>query len=176
MRQLFVATAAAVVIAGLSASPVEAGKVEVSGVHLCCKQCVNIATKTLKGVDGVSDIKCNQKTKTVTFTTRDAKGTADAIKALLGAGYYGRVTDDGKRLAVEAGAPRKGDKADEITVKNVHICCGMCQTAITSLFKGSKVTFSGKGPQKEFKITGKNLDKAAVLEALQKAGFHGKVE
>jgi copper chaperone CopZ len=176
MRQLFIATVAAVVSAGIWTVPVQAGKVEMSGVHLCCKRCVTIATEALTKVDGISDVKCDQKAKTVTFTSKDAKGTEAGIKALLAAGYYGKVTDDGKGVAVETPAPKKGDKADEITVKDIHICCGQCERAITALFKDAKVTFSGTGSQKDIKLSGKGLEKAAVLETLQKAGFTGRVE
>ena len=51
MRQLFVAAAFAafVVLTGWA----QAGKVEVKGPHICCKQCVTIAKGILAKVDGV---------------------------------------------------------------------------------------------------------------------------
>ncbi len=176
MRQLFVAMVIAIGAAALSAAPVQAGKVEVTGVHLCCKRCVTAVTATLEKVDGVTDAACEPNKKTVTFTTKSPTATAAAIKALLAAGFYGKVLEDGKPVTVEAPGPKKGEKADEVTIKEVHVCCGSCQKAISALFKGPKVTFSGTGLQREVKVTGKDLDKASVLETLEKAGFYGKVE
>lgn len=160
----------------LAAGQSQAGKVEVKNVHLCCGQCVTGVAKALKTVDGVADAKCDQKTKTVTFSTKDDKTTAAAIKALVEAGYFGAATDDGKEVKVEAPAPKAGEKADEVTIKGVHVCCGACQKAISALFTDAKVSYTGTGAQRDVKVTGKALEKAAVLQTLQKAGFTGKVE
>jgi copper chaperone CopZ len=177
MRQLLGAAVAAVALAGLGAAPVRAAKVEITGVHLCCKRCVTMANECLSKVEGVSEAKADQKTKTITFTSKDEKTTTAAIAALMAAGYYGKVTHDGGDVDVTTnGGPRPGDKANVVTIKNVHICCGACQKALTGLFKNNKVTFSGSGAIKDVSISGKNLDKAEVLETLKKGGFWGKVE
>jgi copper chaperone CopZ len=176
MRQLFVATVAAVAVAGLGASQVRAGKVEITGVHLCCKSCVTAANKALAKADGLADVKCDQKTKSITFTANDDKALTGALQALMDAGFYGTATNDGKVVAFAQAGPKKGDKADEITVKGVHVCCKRCQDAVTALLKGAKVSFSGSGAQKDVKISGKDLDKAEVLKKLEKGGFFGKVE
>jgi copper chaperone CopZ len=173
MRQLFVATVAVV---GLCTGQVQAGKVEVSGVHLCCKQCVDNANKALSAVDGVTDVTSDQKTKTVTFKAKDTKAAEAGVKALIAAGFFGSASEDGKDLKIGLNLPKKGEKADEVTVKGVHVCCKRCQNMINDLFKDAKVTYSGTGVQKDVKISGKGLDKEAVLETLLKAGFSGKVE
>jgi copper chaperone CopZ len=178
MRQLFLVTVATVALAGLCAGRADAGKVEVKGVHLCCGMCVKAVGETLKPVEGVSDLKCDTKAKTVTFTTTDEKVTTAAVTALFGSGIIGTATDDGKEVKVEADAPKKGDKADEVVIKGVHACCGMCQGAIKkALPEGVKTAFTDKkGPQVTLKVSGKDLDKAEILEALNKAGFNGKIE
>ena len=173
MRQLFVAAALSatlVLITGLA----HAGKVEVKGPHLCCPQCVKIVAATLAKVDGVADAKCDTKAKTITFTTKDAKTAEAAVKAIFDSGFFGAATDDGKEIKIEV--TKATGKADEVTVKAVHVCCGMCQTAIKGLFKDDKVTFGAGGPQKDVTISGKGLDKSAVLEALRKSGFNGKAD
>src|SRR5262249_29981172 len=86
MRSWFVLLAAIVAAAGLAADAAQAGKVEVKGVHLCCGQCVKGVAAALKGVDGVTDAKCDQKAKTVTFTTKDVGTTIKAVQALTEAG------------------------------------------------------------------------------------------
>jgi len=173
MRFAYLTAAAAAVIA-LTAGAAQAGKVEVKNVHLCCKQCVNNVAATLKKVEGVADAKCDQGAKTVSFTTKDEKTSAAAVKALIDAGFFGAATDDGKEVKIEL--PAVSGKADEVTVKGVHVCCKSCQNAIAPLFKDAKISYSGTGAMKDVKIAGKGLDKAAVLATLQKAGFYGKVE
>lgn len=173
MRQLFVA--AIMVSLAFGVSLARADKVEIKGPHLCCAQCVKIAGATLAKVEGVSDAKCDTKAKTITFTAKDTKTAESAVKAIIDSGFFGTATSDGKELKVDAGTAKK-QQADEVTVKAVHVCCGQCQTAIKALFKDGKITFEGAGPQKDVKISGKALDKAAVLEALRKSGFNGKVE
>jgi mercuric ion binding protein len=154
----------------------QAGKVEVKDVHLCCGMCVKGVGEALKKVDGVTGAKCDQKGKTVTFTTKDEKTTAAALKALVDAGYFGAATDDGKAVKLDVTAPKAGEKADDVIVKGVHVCCKQCQTTIDKLFKDSKVSYSGDGAIKEVKVSGKGLEKAAIQEALQKAGFAGKID
>lgn len=172
MRSAFLSLAALLAAAGMAT----AGKVEIKEVHLCCPMCVKGVGEALKKVDGVTGAKCDQKAKTVTFTTKDDKTTAAALKALADAGYFGKPTDDGKETKFDVTAPKADDKADDVTIKSVHVCCKQCQTAINDLFKDAKVSYTGTGAQKEVKVSGKGLEKAKVLETLQKAGFNGKVE
>jgi hypothetical protein len=113
------------------------------------------------------------KTKTVTFTAKDAKAAEAGVQALLAGGFYGAATADGKALKIDAAAPGK-ETADTLTIKEVHVCCGQCQKAIVPLFKDAKVTFEGKGAQKDVKIEGKGLQRADIIETLRKSGFNGK--
>jgi copper chaperone CopZ len=172
MRRWF----ALLVAAGLAVGTAQAGKVELKGVHLCCGKCVAAVGSVLKGVDGLTEAKCDQKTKTVTFTTKDDKGTQSALKALGEAGFYStNATDDGKKVDWNIAAA-KAEKADSVTVKSVHVCCGQCEKAINALFKDAKVSYAGAGPTKDVTVSGKGLDKSEVLMTLMKAGFAGKVQ
>jgi copper chaperone CopZ len=164
--------AAASVLALVSLA--QAGKVEVKGVHLCCGQCVQGVAKALKEVKGVTDAKCDQKGKTVTFTASDDKTAEAGLQALIDHGYYGAATHDGKALTAKL-PEVKSEKVDEVVIKDVHVCCKACQNAINGLFKDAKVTYGTTKPQTEVKISGKGLDKANVVKILQDAGFTGKV-
>src|SRR5262249_17352244 len=86
---------------------------------------------------------------------------------------YGAATDDGKEAKIELASPKKGDKADEITVKDIHLCCPQCKNAVKALFKDATVEFPEKN---QAKITAKGLDKSEVMDTLRKAGFNGKIE
>jgi hypothetical protein len=109
----------------------------------------------------------------VTFTAADEKAVKAGLHALHVGGLFGEATSDGKEIKVKA--PKKGDKADEITLKKVHVCCGACKKALTKLFEGSTVSFSGKGSVQDITISGKDLDKGEALETLRKAGFNGTI-
>jgi len=161
----------------LSADDAGATKVEVKGPHLCCGQCVKVANGLLQKVEGLSEIKADQKSKTVTFTAKDDKAAKAGFMALVDGGFFGTATAGGKEIKLDLAAPKKGDKADVVTVKDVHVCCGACEKAIISLFKDSKVSYGdGPGKQRSVRIEGKNLDRAEVLDTLHKKGFNGAVE
>lgn len=172
----------AVCLAGLTASAMGAAaadnaKIEVKGPHICCKQCVKVVGGILGKVDGVTDAKCDIEGKTVTFTAKDDATAKAAVKALVDGGFFGKVTADGKAMKVDAPAPKKGDKADKVAVKDVHVCCGQCQNAIKKIFKDATVTFTDpSGPQRTVNVEGTGLDRREVLDALRKAGFNGTVE
>jgi copper chaperone CopZ len=171
MRQLFLASVFSVLI-GLGAA--QAGKVEISGAHLCCKQCRDLATKILGKVDGVSDVNV---AATIAFTTKDGQGTITAVKALADGGYFGSVKDDGKEVKVELPTP-KSEKVDSVTIKGIHVCCGMCKTALKKVFGDATLEYGKANDVKaaDVKVTGKDLDKLKLIEALRAAGFNGTIE
>jgi periplasmic mercuric ion binding protein len=159
------------VVAGLVAGPALADNVELKGPHICCKQCVKIAEGLLKKVDGVSNAKADIQGKTVTFTAANEQAAKAGVQALLDGGFFGKATRDGTEIKLDVA---KGEgKADAVVVEKVHVCCGQCQKAINGLFKDSKVTYEGSGPQRTVRVQGTDLDRAAVLDTLRKAGFNG---
>ena len=160
----------------LSAAQAASTNVEVKGPHICCKQCVKIVGDVLKNVDGVSDVKADIKTKTVTFTAMDSKAAQAGFTALVEGGFFGSATEGGKEIKVSLPAVAKGSKADTVAVKDVHVCCGQCEKAIINIFKDSKVTFTEAGVKKTVHIAGKDLDRAEVMETLHKTGFNGTLE
>jgi hypothetical protein len=95
---------------------------------------------------------------------------------LVKGGFSGAATRDGKEMKVELPAVAKGAKVDTVTVKEVHVCCGQCQKAINGLFKGSTVKYEGSGAQRTVVVSGGELYRGSVMEALRKAGFNGTVE
>jgi len=175
MRQLFAVLCTGLATAVLCAGQAATNTVEVKGPHICCKQCVSVVGNILGKVDGVSDVKADTKTKTVTFTATNDQAAKAGVQALIKGGFFGAATQGNNAIPVETPAA-KGEKADVVTVKDVHVCCGACQKAINTLFKDSKVSFTGKGPQRTVRIEGKGLDTGEVLEALHKTGFNGSLE
>jgi copper chaperone CopZ len=174
MTRLFAVIAMGVATATLGAAAAADLKVEVKGPHICCKQCVKVVGSILDKVDGVSDVKADIKSKTVTFTAKDEKAAAAGFKALRDGGFWGKAKQGDTMLAVPPVRSSNDAKADVVTVKDVHVCCGQCQGAIKTLFKDAKVTFEGaKGPQKTVRVEGKELIPSEVLIKLHKGGFNG---
>ena len=169
MRQWVLATAALIAAVAWGAGTVQAGMVEVKGSHVCCPNCVKAIKGILAKVDGVSDADA-VKGGSITFTTKDDKTTAAAVKALNDGGFGGVATDDGKEVKIDL--PIASGKADEVAV-TTHICCPNCKAAITKLFPDDTVAFPDKGMAT---ISGKDLDKAAVQETLRKAGFTATIK
>jgi len=176
MRQFFALLCAGLATAVLCADEAGTNKVEVKGPHICCKQCVNVVGSILGKVEGVANVTADTKTKTVTFTATNDQAAKAGVQALIKGGFFGTATQGGKAISVEAPAAVKAEKADVVTVKEVHVCCGACQKAINKLFKDAKVSYSGKSPQRTVRIEGTGLDTGEVLEALHKAGFNGSLE
>lgn len=171
MRRLVLTAAALAAAAAWGAGTAHAGKVEVKDAHVCCGNCAKAITGTLAKVDGVSDAAA-AKGGPVTFTTKDDKTTAAALKALADAGFAGTATDDGKEIKFDFSSA--SGKADEVTVTKTHICCPKCKAALTGLFPDDKVSFASDNTT--LTISGKDVDKADVLEKLHKAGFNGTVK
>lgn len=176
MRKLLAASFTILATTLLYAADAENTKVEVKGPHICCPQCAKVVGAILKKVDGVSDVKADRQTKIVTFTAKDDKAAAAGYSALIEGGFYGSATANGKKLQITLPVLKNGAKADVVTVKDVHVCCGACQKAINKLFSDSKVSYTGKGPQKTVRIEGTDLNRREVMEALHKTGFNGTPE
>ena len=176
MRVLFGVLFAGLAAFALNAGTIAASDVEVKGPHICCAGCVKVVKSILGKVDGVSDVKADAKTKTVNFTAKDDGAAKAGLKALLDGGFFGAATNDAKEMKIEVATPKKGEKADTVTVKNVHACCGTFHKAIKGLFKDAKVTIEGDGPQRTVVVEGPGLECRAVIEALRKTGFNGTVE
>jgi copper chaperone CopZ len=176
MFRLFALGAVVAVAAVLNAQDAGTSKVEVKGPHICCQACVKAVNKIMEKVDGVSAVVADQKGKSVTFTAKNDKAAEAGFKALVDGGFFGTATNNGKEFKLTMETLKKGDKADSVSVKDVHVCCKACENAVKKIFDTSMVSFDGSGAQRTVKVDGKGLDKAAVLESLHKGGFNGNVQ
>jgi copper chaperone CopZ len=171
MRQLFVVTVVVLAVGVVRAETPGGKTAEVKGPHICCQNCENAVGVILAKVDGISEVKCDRKSKSVTFTAKDAKAANAAWDALYAGGFAGTLTFDG---ATDARAVKAtNDKNDELKFDKVHACCGQCIKALGALFPDAKVSVTGKGAQRLVTISGKDLDAGATLNALNGAGFNG---
>ena len=147
-------------------------KVKIENVHLCCGACVKAAGAILKdaGVKGA----CDREKKTITITADDAKAAQKALDALAAGGFHGDTGN--KDLAIKDDSGAAAGKVKSVTVSGAHNCCGQCCRALKATVKkvdGVKEdTAMPKG--KSFTVSG-DFDAAALVKALNAAGFHVKV-
>jgi periplasmic mercuric ion binding protein len=174
MQRVKVLSVAAIAVLFAAAGVVRAeSKVELKGTHLCCGQCVKAANDILKGVDGVTG-KVDQKAKTITITAKDDATAQKAIDALAAGGFHGET--DSKTVTIKEEAVPKG-KVKTLALTGIHNCCGQCNTAIKNTLKKVDGVTSDtvKAKNDSFEVTG-DFEAAAVVKALNAAGFHVKVK
>jgi copper chaperone CopZ len=148
--------------------------VELKKVHLCCGACVKTVDKILKKVEGVKGT-CDQGAKTVTITADDAKAAQKALDALAAAGFHGE--SNSKDVAIKDDSGAKAGKVKSLTLTGIHNCCGQCCKGIKAVVgKVEGVTGDTATPKvNTFTVEG-DFDAAALVRALNAAGFHVKVK
>jgi copper chaperone CopZ len=148
--------------------------VVLKSTHLCCPMCVAAVGKILKTVDGVTG-ECDRAAKTVTITAPDAATAQKALDALAAGGFHGDTGN--KDLAIKDDSGAAKGKVKSLTLVGIHDCCGMCNAAIKKALKtvdGVKED-TAMAKSDTFEVTG-DFDAAAVVKALNAAGYHVKVK
>ncbi len=169
-----IAACGLVALATTAALALAETKVEIKGVHLCCGACVKGVAAALKDVEGVTP-KCDQKAGIVTLTARDEAAAQKGLDALSDAGYFGDTGSTTLVLKPAAGVP--SGKVTTLSLSNSHNCCGSCAKALKKAV-GSVEGVKGdtvKAKTADFEVTG-DFDAAAVIKALNAAGFQAKVK
>jgi copper chaperone CopZ len=149
-------------------------KVEVKNVHLCCAMCTKQVGEILGKVEGVKGA-CDQKARTITITATDAKVAQKALDALAAAGFHGDTGN--KDLAMKDDSGVTAGKVKSLTITGIHNCCPACCRAIKATVKkvdGVKAD-TAQPRMDTFEVTGE-FDAAALVKALNEAGFHVKVK
>jgi copper chaperone CopZ len=172
MTRVLVA-ASAFALLSLAAARAET-KVELKNVHLCCGQCVKIVGNVLKKVKGVKGA-CDKDARTITLTADDEKAAQAAVDALAQAGFHGDTGS--KEVTIKDDSGVKEGKVKSLTLTGIHNCCGACCKQIKETLKGVEGVKGDTAKPKAttFTVTG-DFDAAAVIKALNDAGFHPKVK
>ena len=146
---------------------------KISDVHLCCQSCVKGVEKAVATVKGVT-ASVDKDAETVTLTGSDKAAVQKAADALIAAGYFGRSSDAGIKMAAATDA--KGKKVQTLKLEGVHLCCGKCVSTVDKAVKsvaGVKEHTARKNAE-SFAVTG-DFNDQEVLDALQKAGLTGRI-
>ena len=147
-------------------------KVTLSGVHLCCKGCVNGVTKAVKKAGAMAA--CNAKAGSVVISGEKDSVVA-ALKGVAKAGYYGK--SDNKDLAIGCQGGAEDKKVKTLTLGGTHLCCGKCVKAVAravSATDGADAHTAKKG-SKTFEVTG-DFNARAFIRALHDNGLHAFVK
>jgi copper chaperone CopZ len=121
-------------IACVFARPLQAAdvSVKISGVHLCCKACVNGVKKSVSEVQGGDRVR--RPGGGHGGIDRPNTGTLQkAADALVAGGYFGKSSDAKIKLDDHTGA--KGKKVKSLQVSGVHLCCGKCVESVDEAVK-----------------------------------------
>ncbi|MGH7171780.1 MAG: heavy-metal-associated domain-containing protein [Gemmataceae bacterium] len=146
---------------------------KLKGVHLCCGGCTDAVVTAVESVPGAA-AECDMENGTVTLTAPDDAAAQKALDAIADAGLHGETGDKHLAMKVERNVPP--GKIQRLKVTGIHNCCQPCYQAIEDAIDSVEgvtddTAASGKTT---FEVSG-DFHAAALLEALNAAGFHAKV-
>lgn len=175
MTKFSMATAAALAVVWANPTPAAETQVELKNVHMCCGGCAKEVTAILKKVEGVTGVTCDQKANTAKFTAADAKTAQRALDALAAGGFHGQTRSKEYDFKDDSGV--KAGKVKSLTVTGFHNSCQGCVDSFREAIKDVKGVTGDTAKSKVItaEITG-DFDAAELVKALNKAGFHVKVE
>lgn len=150
--------------------------VELKQVHMCCGGCAKEVAKILTKVDGVTEVSTDQDANSAKFTAKDSKAAQKALDALAAGGFHGD-TSGNKEYAFKDDSGVKAGRVKSLTVTGFHNSCGGCMKSFREAIKDVKgVTGDNlKTKVTTVELTG-DFDAAELVKALNKAGFHVKVQ
>lgn len=169
-----VVSVAAILIVGFAPTT----EVTVKGVHLCCQSCSDGAESALEGIKGVSKPGTDRNTKLITFQAESKDAALEGIKSLAKEGFYGTALYGKEELKWPDSGAKKGNKVPTVVIEGLHLCCGACVTgakeALEKLEGASEIQVDRTA--EKITVTGKELDEAVVISALNKGGFFGTIK
>jgi periplasmic mercuric ion binding protein len=163
-------------VLGLAAPAAAETKVELKNVHMCCGGCAKEVKTILSKVEGVKGVECDEEKTTARFTAADAKAAQRALDALAEAGFHGD-TGGSKEYAFQDDSGAKAGKVKKLTVSGFHNSCPGCVESFREAIKDvpGVAGDTAKSKVRTCDVTG-DFDPAALVKALNKAGFHVKVK
>jgi copper chaperone CopZ len=147
-------------------------KVTLSKTHVCCKRCEQVVAQVFEkaAVKGTA----SKADGSITFTAPSEEKAQQVLDQLAAAGFHGQT--DNKALAIKEDSGVKSGKVKSLDLQGLHNCCGACNTAIKGAIKKVEGVESDTAKANSDKVTIKgDFDALAVIEALNKAGFHATV-
>ena len=149
-------------------------KVTLSEMHLCCGACVKAVHKAVDSVEGAT-VEVDQEEGTSAITAADEETAARVLKAIADAGFHGKSDSETLALPKDSGAP--AGKVERLEITGIHNCCGGCNKALKEAIKTVEgVAGDNASPKEKVLVVEGNFVAQQLIEALYKAGFHGRVK
>ncbi len=171
----YLGTAVFMIAAMILTPAASADEVKVSDVHNCCGACCKLIHEVLGKVEGVSEITAKPKESDFTFQAANAKAARQAINALARSGFHGKT--DKEKIVFRDNSGVEPGKVKRLSLVGIHNCCpGCCKAAKEVISKVEGVKADTLQPKKRKFVVEGDFDGAALVKALNKAGFHVRKE
>ena len=169
-RRILSAVLGTVFVLGVGHTVQAEESVTISKMHLCCGACVKGVEGALKKVEGAT-VTVDKDAATAVVTAPDRKSTRRALGAIARAGFHG--VSDNDKFAMPDNSGVKAGTVKRLELVGIHNCCGGCNKAIKSAIASvdGVEADTAKAKSKTLVVEGE-FDGLAVVQALNKAGFH----
>jgi len=174
MRSTLVRSTLAIAVVFAAACVQAETKVTLTQMHLCCGVCLKAVQKAVDGVEGAT-VELDKKAGSAIVTAGDDAAAQKAVDAIAAAGFHGK--SDNEKIVVADDSGVKAGKVRRLALSGVHNCCGGCNKAIQKALASVDGVQANTAKAKEdaFVVEG-SFDAAALVAALNKAGFHVKLK
>lgn len=153
--------------------------VTLSGVHICCGDCVDAVMAVKEDseakVDPAVELSASRSDGTVTIKAPTGQAAQVAVRAISAAGFYGTSDHD----AIKIPDLKESDfTTPTMVIRDVHLCCRGCvrdfEKAIESVDGVEEATV--KAGSTRVTLKGEDFKTYDVMKALRDAGFGGKFQ
>lgn len=172
LRRCFAGVGATLLLLTPGLAAAEPAKVLITETHICCPACEKAITTALQR-EGVSQLTVDQENVTVSFTAAEPAVATEALKAFVGAGFFGKVTINGAPTALKAPSIPTGKAGRLMKISGTHLCCSQCvEDARKLLFAIPNVDeVNANQFTRMLYVLGNGVDSKEVITRLRAAGF-----
>lgn len=151
-----------------------AESLSIEGVALDCETSIKTVTDSLAEVKGVTDVTADADLGLITLNVANDNSAKKALEALAKAGLHGTVKSKSKSVAFPTSGAKQGVKLSNFLLKGPYLGCNTSVTRLQEalqIVKGVEIVEIDRG-DRLVKISGKEIEVWAAIEAINKAGFH----
>ncbi len=153
--------------------------VTLSGVHLCCGDCVEAVAKI--GTEGTHSlpkgvsIAGDRSAKSIVVKAPSDKAAQTVLETVLAAGFYGASDHPGLRIP---DLEEDDAIADSMVVHGAHLCCGGCVRAFVSAAESvdGVERCEARSGADTARVTGHGFKPTEVMRSLRESGFGGSLQ
>jgi copper chaperone CopZ len=165
------------VLAGLAlpfSSSLFADALSIEGGALDCETSIKTVTDSLGEVKGVSDVVADADLGQITVNVTTEASANNALEALAKVGLHGAVKHKSKSVAFPASGAKRGMKLSSFALSGPYLGCNASVTRLQKALQTVKgvETVEIDRVDRSVRLSGKEIEVLAAVEAINKAGFH----